>query len=137
MAKKMPDKIVKKKQFELEFIIRSSPHILYEFVSTPSGLSQWFADNVDAVQNKFKFIWGNIAQIAELVEKTENERVRFRWQGAHKEDFFQFKIEVSEISNDTVLIITDFAYPKDMKDQTQLWDSQVKTLIEHIGGLGI
>ncbi len=129
--------MTKKKQFDLEFIIRSTPHILYEFISTPSGLSQWFADDVNAVQNKFKFIWGNIAQIAEIVDKTENERIRFRWQGAPKEEFFQFKIQVSEISNDTVLIVTDFANPKDLKDQTQLWNSQVRTLVEHIGGLGI
>jgi uncharacterized protein YndB with AHSA1/START domain len=137
MANKITNKVVKKKQFELEFIIRSTPHILYEFVSTPSGLSQWFADDVDAVQNKFKFIWSNVAQIAELLDKTENERVRFRWQGSPKDEFFQFKIQVSEVSNDTVLIITDFANPADVKDQSRLWDSQVKTLIEHIGGLGI
>jgi len=125
--------MTKKKLFEIEFIIRSSPHILYEFVSTPSGLSQWFADNVDAIQNKFKFIWGNTAQIADMVENVENERVRFRWQGAPKEEYFQFKIQISEISNDTVLIVTDFANPKEIKDQTRLWDSQIKSLTEHIG----
>jgi uncharacterized protein YndB with AHSA1/START domain len=129
--------MTKKKPFELEFIIRSTPHILYEFVSTPSGLSQWFSDDVDAVQNHFKFRWGNTAQIANVIEKTENERIRFQWQGAPKEEYFQFKISVSEVSNDTVLIITDFANPKEIKDQTRLWDSQIKTLIEHIGGLGI
>lgn len=125
--------MTKKKPYEIEFIIRSSPHILYEFVSTPSGLSQWFADNVDAIQNRFKFIWGNTAQIADVVESVENERIRFRWQGAPKEEYFQFQIQISEISNDTVLIVTDFANPKEIKDQTLLWDSQIKSLVEHIG----
>ena len=43
--------------FSLEFDFHASPQLLYQYLSTPSGLSEWFADNVNSRGEHFEFIW--------------------------------------------------------------------------------
>ena len=126
--------MTKKQKFTLEYPVRSSPGILFEFLSTASGLNEWFADKVD--DNKegiFTFSWKSSSEKAELMEKHENKMVRFHWLNTPKEEYFQFDIEKSEVTNQTILIITDFAEKKEIKDQTQLWEYQLKDLFHRIG----
>ncbi len=125
----------KNKKYSLEYTIKSSPSILYEFLSTPSGLSQWFADRVDSFQNQFTFSWDNSGQKAKVLAQHENDLIRFQWADSNKEEYFEFKIMTTEITGDTVLLITDFANPKEMKDTQRLWDSQVHELKKRLGGL--
>ena len=125
----------KNKKYALEYVIRSSPIILYEFLSTPSGLAQWFADHVDIFHDTFTFSWDGNPQRAKVMEQHENERIRFRWEGAPKDEYFEFKIQTTEITGDTVLLVTDFGNPKEMKDAELLWDSQVHELKKRLGGL--
>ncbi|HEX8461248.1 MAG TPA: START-like domain-containing protein, partial [Segetibacter sp.] len=94
----------------------------------------WFADKVD--ENKehiFTFTWKDSSEKAQLVESVENKSVRFHWLDAPKEEYFQFEIEKSEITNQTILIIKDFAEKKEIKDQSQLWEYQIKDLFHRIG----
>ena len=49
----MSDKI----KFELEYPIQASSQLLFQYISTPSGLSEWFADNVNSRGEFFTFIW--------------------------------------------------------------------------------
>ncbi|MCS6935373.1 MAG: START-like domain-containing protein [Chitinophagales bacterium] len=122
-----------RKKFQLEYIIRSSPSILYEFVTQPSNLAQWFADYCDAENDIYIFGWNGSYQRAKRIEWEEDEFVKFHWEGSPKEEFFQFRIFKSEISNETILEITDFAEEKDIKEQTFLWDKQVEDLKHAIG----
>ncbi|MEY4876113.1 MAG: hypothetical protein RL708_1262 [Bacteroidota bacterium] len=126
----------KKKAFTLEYIVKSSPSILYDFISTTSGLAQWFADRVDSTQKHWVFEWNGSEEEADLIESVDREYVKFRWTYQDKTEYFELRIKVSDISRDTILMVTDFADPKEMKDTTLLWDSTVKTLRQHIGGLG-
>ncbi|MFM1858268.1 MAG: hypothetical protein RLZ05_1328 [Bacteroidota bacterium] len=122
-----------KQLYTLEFPVRCSPVILYEFLSTPAGLSEWFADKVDERDGIFYFAWdGNVEQ-AEVIEAVEDKSVRYRWQGAPANEYFEFAIDKSEITNQTILVIKDFAEKKDIKDQTLLWDHQVKDLFHRLG----
>lgn len=123
----------KKQLFTLEFPVRCSPSILYEFLSTPAGLQEWFADKVDERDNIFSFSWNGTTEKAEMVESEEYKFVRFHWLNAPTDEYFEFKIEKSEVTNQTILIIKDFADKKDMKDQSQLWDYQVKDLFHRLG----
>lgn len=124
----------KKQIFTLEFPVRCSPAILYEFLSTSAGLQEWFADKAEEWENIFSFSWnGGIPEKAKLVEKEEALFVRFHWIDSPAEEYFEFKIEKSEISNQTILVITDFAEKADIKDQSQLWNYQVKELFHRIG----
>jgi uncharacterized protein YndB with AHSA1/START domain len=123
----------KKQLFSLEFPVRSSPSILYEFLSTSNGLQEWFADKVDDKENIFSFIWDGTTEKAEVVEKELDKFIRFHWLHAPKDEYFEFRIEKTEVSNQTILIIHDFAEKADIKDQSQLWSYQVKELFHRIG----
>ena len=122
-----------KQLYTLEYPVRCSPSILYEFLSTPAGLQEWFADKVDERDSIFLFSWNGSSEKAEVVESEEEKFVRFHWLHAPKEEFFEFRIEKSEITNQTILVIKDFADKKEIKDQSMLWDYQVKDLFHRIG----
>ena len=123
----------KKQLYTLEFPIRCSPTILYEFLSTSSGLQEWFADKVDDQDGIFYFSWSGSEETAEVLEKEEDRFIRFHWSHAPKEEYFEFRIEKSEVNNQTILVINDFADKKEIKDQSRLWDHQVKDLFHRLG----
>ncbi len=123
----------KKIMYSLEFPVRCSPTILYEFLSTPVGLQEWFADKVDQRDQMFSFTWNGATDVAEQIEAFENEYVRYRWEYYDEDEFFEFRIEQSPVTNETILRITDFADKFDQKDQERLWNSQVNNLKHRIG----
>lgn len=122
-----------KQLYTLEYPVRCSPSILFEFLSTPAGLQEWFADRVDERDNVFFFSWNGSSQKAEVLESQEEKFIRFHWLDAPKEEYFEFSIEKSEITNQTILVVKDFAEKKEVKDQSMLWDYQVKDLFHRIG----
>lgn len=124
----------KKKKIRLEFAVKSSPAILYNSISSPSGLSTWFADDVDIYNNNYKFKWDGDEQIAELIKKTANKGIKFRWKDAKADEYFEFEIIQDELTDDVALVITDFVEEVDEANATQLWDSQVHELKMSLGG---
>jgi hypothetical protein len=122
-----------KQLYTLEFPVRCSPSILYEFLSSPAGLQEWFADKVDERDDVFYFSWNGSADKADLVESEQDKFIRFHWQHSQKDEYFEFSIEKSEVTNQTILVIKDFADKKEIKDQSQLWDFQVKELFHRLG----
>jgi uncharacterized protein YndB with AHSA1/START domain len=123
----------KKQQFTLEYPVRCSPSILFEFLSTPAGLQEWFADKVDERDSVFSFSWNGVTDRAEVLESEEEKYIRFHWLHAADGEFFEFRIEKSEVTNQTILVIRDFAEKGEVKDQSQLWDYQVKDLFHRLG----
>ena len=125
-------------KFRLEYPTRSSKTVLYNCLSTPSGLSEWFADNVDLKENGkiFVFHWDGADQEAEVLSTKDKSHIKFKWLDVEDEEaYFEFKIEVDPMTNDTVLAITDFADDEEeQEEQTLLWDSQVKELLHVVGG---
>ena len=125
--------MAKKQLYTLEYPVRCSPQILYEFLATPSGLGEWFADKVDERDGVFSFSWNGSVEKAQLLEQEQDKYVRYRWLTAPKEEYFEFRIEKTEITNQTILVIKDFAEKKEIKDQSMLWDHQVKDLFHRLG----
>lgn len=123
----------KKTRYTLEYPVRCSPGILYEFLSTSTGLQEWFADKVEDKDGIFSFSWNGSAEEAEVVESEEGKSIRFHWLHAPKDEYFEFSIEKSEVTNQTILVINDFADKKEIKDQSQLWETQVKDLFHRLG----
>lgn len=123
----------KKQLFTLEYPVRCSPSILFEFLSTGNGMQEWFADKVDDKDNIFSFTWNGATEQATVVEKELDKFIRYHWVHAPKDEYFEFRIEKTEVSNQTILIVSDFAEKADIKDQTQLWNYQVKDLFHRIG----
>lgn len=123
----------KKVKFTLEYPVRCSPGILYEFLSSPSGMQEWFADKVDERDGLYSFSWNGSEEEAEVLESEENKFIRYHWIDSPKDEYFEFKIDKSEVTNLTILTITDFAEKKEIKDQSQLWETQVKDLFYRLG----
>ena len=125
-----------KKSYSIEYDFHSSPQLLFQYLSTPSGLSEWFADNVNSRGELFIFIWDDSEEQAKLIQKKNNDRVRFQWQN-DEEDFdqyyFEFKIQVDEITKDVSLIITDFAEEDEIEESKMLWDNLVSDLKQVLG----
>jgi len=124
-----------KKKIELEYIINSSPKVLFPRLSTPGGLSEWFADNVNLKGKIFTFIWESSEQKAELLLKKDNKYVRFRWLDENdKKSYFEFRLNIDELTGDVALLITDFAEDDEKDDTIYLWDTQISKL-KHVIGL--
>ncbi|MGL6267399.1 MAG: START-like domain-containing protein [Chitinophagaceae bacterium] len=122
-----------KQVFTLEYPVRCSPTILYEFLSTPAGLQEWFAEKVDERDGVFSFTWNGTTDKAEMLDMEEDKFIRFHWVHAPKNEYFEFSIEKSEVSNQTILVIKDFSEKKEIPDQKRLWDFQVNDLFYRIG----
>lgn len=123
----------KKVKFTLEYIIRSTPLALYNFLTTATGLSQWFADEVDNEETTYYFTWGRQTDVAELISTDDDDFIRYRWDYQDDDEYFEFRIEKGDITEDTVLYITDIVDEKDVESQKQLWDAQIKSLTKRIG----
>jgi uncharacterized protein YndB with AHSA1/START domain len=123
-------------RYELEFPINSSPQLLYQYISTPSGLSEWFADNVNSRGEFFTFIWNDSEEYARLSSKKSGEKIKFRWIDDDKKDtdyFFELRILEDEITKDVSLMIVDFAVEDELDEAKLLWENQVSDLKHVIG----
>ena len=118
----MSDKI----KFELEFPIQASPQLLYQYISTPSGLSEWFADNVNSRGELFTFIWDDSEEQAKMLTKKNGERVKFKWlESDDDQSYFEIRIQVDGITKDVSLMVTDFAEDDEVEETKMLWDNQI------------
>lgn len=122
-------------KFELEYSLNCSPKVLFSRLSTPEGLGEWFAEKVNVEGDLFSFYWNNTASKARLSALKDNKLVRFEWMGIKNEDsnYFEFKINIEELTGDLALIISDFAEPEEKEDAIYLWDSQITDLKRMLG----
>ena len=125
----MGDKV----KFEIEFVIQSSPQLLYQYISTPSGLSEWFADNVNSRGEIFNFIWDGAEESAKLLKRKSDEFVRFAWEENDDDSFFEMRIIVDEITKDVSLFIIDFAEEDELEEAKMLWENQISSLKQVLG----
>jgi uncharacterized protein YndB with AHSA1/START domain len=123
----------KRKKIRLEFPVKASPTLLYNYLSSPSGLSEWFADDVDLYNNQYKFKWDKDEQVADLVKKSANKYIKFHWIDSHQDEFFEFEIVQDELTDDVALVVTDFVEEGDIENASQLWESQIHDLKICIG----
>jgi len=125
---------IMKIKYELEYTLNTSPAILYSRLSTPEGLAEWFADNVNLMKGKFTFFWEGTKQQARVIKKKANKFIRFHWLDDEEDDtFFEFRIRTLELTGDVALLITDFAEEDERADAIDLWDTQISGLKQAIG----
>lgn len=126
-------------KFELEYTMNCSAKVLFSRLSTPEGLGEWFAENVNVEGDLFTFFWNNSESKARLAAMKENKLVRFEWINDEDEDkdaeenYFEFRIHMDELTSDLALIITDFAEIDEKEDAIYLWDSQIADLKRLLG----
>jgi uncharacterized protein YndB with AHSA1/START domain len=127
-----------KVKYEIEFPIHASSSLLYQYISTPSGLSEWFADNVNSRGELFTFIWDDSEENAKLITKRTGERVKFKWLDEDNQDtdyFFEIKIMEDEITKDVSIVITDFAIEDEIDEGKLLWENQISDLKHVLGSV--
>lgn len=127
-----------KTKVTIEFSINSSPHLLYQYISSSSGLSEWFADNVNSRGDMFTFYWGDTQEKARLVSKKTDEKVKFRWldeEGEETNYYFEIRITKDEITKDVMLIVVDFAEEGEEEDHKLLWENQINDLKKVLGSV--
>ncbi|MFI3240849.1 MAG: START-like domain-containing protein [Bacteroidales bacterium] len=123
-----------KDKFNLEYPLKSIPAmLLWNYVATASGLSQWFADEVRQYGKQFTFIWNKSETIAVQLSARSGSSIRFRWEDADNKEYFELKISVSELTDMTILSITDFAFEDEIDESVDLWNVQVDRLKRVLG----
>ena len=127
-----------KVRYEIEFPINSSPQLLYQYISTPSGLAEWFADDVNSRGEFFTFIWDDTQEKARLASKKSGEKVKFRWVDDKNKDtdyFFELHILEDELTKDVSLLVVEIAKKNEIPEASQLWENQISDLKHLIGSV--
>lgn len=126
---------MKKEKFHIEYVFdKVSLRSLWNHLTTPPGLSAWFADDVIINDNIYTFKWNRDEQDAEVLSVKPEISIRYHW--TEDEDpyaYFEFQIYTHELTGSTSLQITDFAEPDEKRDSIDLWDTQVEALKRTLG----
>ena len=124
-----------KVRIDLEYIIKTSPTILFNCLSTPSGLSEWFADDVNIKNDRYTFFWDGSEETAILKNVRKSESVKFQWEDDEDEDyFFEMTIRIDDLTKDVALLVTDFAEEGEEDEIQLMWDNNIDNLKKAIGG---
>ena len=122
---------MKKTKVRMEYMLKGgSSSIVWSIISTPSGLETWFADKVNAEDKIFTFRWGKTeSRQAEVVGIRTNSYIRFHWMDdEERKSYFELKVNYNELTEDLMLEVIDFAYPDEIEDVKDLWESDIEKL---------
>ncbi|MBR5193172.1 MAG: hypothetical protein IKW37_01965 [Bacteroidaceae bacterium] len=128
---------MKKTKVRMEYMLKGgSNSIVWSIISTPSGLETWFADKVTSSDKIFTFHWGKTeSRQAELVGIRTNSYIRLHWMDdEERKSYFELKINYNELTEDLMLEVIDFAYPDEIDDVKDLWESDIEKL-KRVSGL--
>lgn len=131
-------------EYNAEYEIRAAVKMIYPYISTPQGLEEWFADRVEVLNDKFLNIhWDNEQHIAKIVSQRNNSMIRYQFVESMEEakirsrkkdsNFLEFKLNYSELTDTTYLVITDYSEMNDEEVLQELWDGLIETLREKLG----
>jgi uncharacterized protein YndB with AHSA1/START domain len=128
---------MEKEKFQIEFPINSSKGVLYNCMSTPSGLAEWFCDDVNIKKEVHTFIWDGSEEVARLITKKKDEFIKFKWLESEEEgdaSYFELRIKIDEMTGERAIIVTDFAEEDEVEDAKELWIAQLESLRRVLGG---
>jgi len=125
---------MKKELYQIDYTLKKgSANLLWKLISTASGLSEWFAENVEQYEKVFSFYWEGSRQDAKLVSINPGSSVRFHWEDEPAEYYFELRMDHSELTGAIILSVLDFAEPADKKGSIELWNSQIEALTRRCG----
>ncbi len=124
-----------KKRIELEFPIHASASFLFQYISTPDSLGEWFADNVNSRGQMFTFIWDGSEEVAKKIAIKNDQFIRFKWEeDDDKDTYFELRIQVDALTKDVSLIVVDFADEDEVEETKMFWETKISELKHTIGG---
>ena len=117
-------------KIEMEFIFRASPGILYQFLTQPENLVRWFCDAADIKEDIYTFSWEGTNQGAYLIDDIEEERLRFKWADSEQpQEYYEFRMYKSDITQQTILEITDFCDDDEVQEQKFLAPDRIAVVL--------
>ncbi len=118
-----------------EYPINASKKMLYPYIGTASGLSQWFADDVNINEDKvYTFVWDGEENQAKMVSSRANHHVKFEFLDDEDDpNFVEILLEMNELTQEVFIRITDYS-DIDSEESVELWDSLIHDLKEIVGG---
>jgi hypothetical protein len=125
-----------KEKFELEYLLKTSPRVLENMIGSPTGLSEWFADDVNASDDIYSFVWDGNVEEARLITHKMNAKIKFRWLADEEENldtYFEINYQVDSMTSMVALRIVDFASAEDKEGAIMLWDQQINDLKRLLG----
>lgn len=125
---------MKKEKFHIEFVFdKVSKRSLWNHLTTPPGLSSWFADDVNVEGEIYQFFWDKTQENAEIIYMKPEVCVRYKWEDEEDNAYFEFRIHTLELTGAVALEVTDFAEASEKTDAIALWESQVYELKRTLG----
>lgn len=128
--------MIVKEKFELEYLLKTSPKVLENMLFTPSGLSEWFADDVNIKDDIYSFFWDGSEEKARLITKKFNNKIKWQWLNDQEDgidSFFEMSYEVDSMTGAVILRITDFAEEDEVEDVQALWEASISELKRVLG----
>lgn len=129
-----------KTRFEVEFPINASPKILFPYLATASGLTQWFCDDVRYLDGQYlNFIWDRENHYAEVASQRLNKAVKFVFLDDHRKpltdaNFLEFNLGLSQITDEVYVRVTDYSEGDDVEEKREMWEGLLDKLREQVGG---
>jgi len=126
--------------FTADFEINASKKMLYPYISSASGLSQWFADDVTINEDKvYNFIWDDEDHKARMVSHRTHSYVKFEFIPEDEDDaqdpaYFELRLEVNELTQTVFIKITDYSEMDDNEELFDMWEGLIDGLKETVGG---
>ena len=122
-----------RKKILLEYVLNAkSKDLVWDAISTPSGLEGWFADRVESDDKLVTFYWGDNeeeSRQAEIIAFRFLSYIRFRWiDSIYKREYFEIRMIQNELTNDFILEVKDFGREEELEDLEELWNSEMETL---------
>ncbi len=118
-----------------------SSSIVWGMIGDASGLQKWMADYVDEDNDgNIVFKWGEPwkqqdVRVSKIVKAVKEKYIRMRWIDDNEEgEYWELRVEKSELTGELTLIITDFVDEDDVENIYQLWDDNIEKL-HHASGL--
>ena len=123
-------------KYEMEFPIQASSALLYQYISTPSGMQEWYADNVNSRGEIFNFIWEGSEEVAKLISKQKGKSIRFQWMEDEGTDYyFEMRIDLDDITKEVCIMVTDFAEEDEVEEGKMLWENMIFELKHLLGSV--
>lgn len=123
-----------RQQYTFEYTFVSKPELLYNYLSTPSGLATWFAEEVNIQGDQFSFIWEGSDEKAEVIRRKPNKLIVFKWIERGEDETLTFELKKDELTGDTALLISDYDDSAELEEAKLMWDSAIELLKNTIGG---
>ena len=128
-----------KQKFIGEYPINASRKMLFPYLSTATGLCQWFADdvNINNIDKTLIFIVDGEERIAVIDSINKNRYVKFRFiidgEKPKENDTLEFRLEVNDLTQEVFVRVEEYTESDDLDESYQIWDNLLAQLKEIIG----